>query len=76
MTRLVTDHSLAASAVFVPCLRDDCKGKHRMVLLCDAVIDLDGPAFRAYYHAECAPQGWPEACKVDGCTRSHSWTRG
>ena len=47
---IVRDQSYAAYAVKVQCLR--C-GK--MLSLADASIDLDGPAFEAYYHAACLP---------------------
>jgi hypothetical protein len=47
--RLTEDKNPGAYAVSVQCLR--C-GK--MLRLADARIDLDGPAFRAYYHEECA----------------------
>lgn len=53
MHRFVRDTNPGAYAVRVPCLT--CG---RMLLLADAVIDLDGPAFQAYYHdtAECRPR--------------------
>lgn len=56
--KLVRDHSAGAYAVSVPCIK--C-GK--MVRLSDAVIDRDGPAFKAYYHdtPECRPAGTPAA---------------
>lgn len=68
MTRLVVDHSAGARAVSVSCLKGD-----GMVKLADAVVDLDGPAFQAYYHAACAPAGdiTPNReCELAGCTRS------
>ena len=45
--RLAKDHSAGARAVSVPCIVDG-----RMVRLADAVSDLDGPAFKAYYEAQ------------------------
>lgn len=65
-SRLVTDHSLAAAAIRVPCLY--C-GK--MLLLAEAIVDLNGPAFRAYYHSDHAPLGDVASCNVDGCKRPH-----
>lgn len=66
--RLVTDHSLAAGAVSVQCLA--CGTTLR---LCDALIDREGSAFRAYYHRECLPADAPkpEPCNVNGCRRPH-----
>lgn len=64
--RLVQDHSLGAEAVRVPCIA--CG---HMLRLVDAIIDADGPAFRAYYHVDCAPAGVVAPCKVDGCRRAH-----
>lgn len=46
--RLVKDHSAGAYVVSVPCFK--CA---KMLSLSDAVMDLDGPAFQAYYHANC-----------------------
>jgi hypothetical protein len=43
--KLTRDHSDGALAVSVSCLT--CG---RMVRLADALVDLDGPAFEAYYH--------------------------
>lgn len=71
---LVYDHSHGAAAVSVPCYV--C---NKMVRLCDALIDREGPAFRAYYHRGCLPHGLklPEAtaCEKyrgsDGCYREH-----
>jgi hypothetical protein len=48
---LVRDTNLGAHNVSVPCLV--CG---RMLLLSDALIDRDGPAFRAYYHPACLPK--------------------
>lgn len=48
--RLITDRSPGAYAVRVPCLK--CGN---MVLLAHAFIDVDGPAFAAYYHPDCVP---------------------
>jgi hypothetical protein len=52
MKTFVRDTSFGAHAVSVVCLT--C-GK--LVRLCDALIDPNGPAFRAYYHdqPECRP---------------------
>lgn len=46
--KLAKDHSIGAHAVSVPCYK--CGS---MLRLSDAVMDLDGPAFEAYYHATC-----------------------
>ena len=63
------DHSHKAYAVAVPCLREDCQGPRRMVLLADAIIDTSGPAFRAYYHDGCAPPGATVLpCGEAGCS--------
>lgn len=62
--RLVTDHSLAAAAVSVPCIQ--CG---RMHVLAQSIIDRDGPAFRAYYCPTCAPQGKVSPCEIYGCAR-------
>ena len=62
----VHDHSFGAANVNVPCLA--CG---RMARLADALIDPAGPAFRAYYHDDCAPAGQVLACRVDGCRRDH-----
>lgn len=51
---LVADRNPGAYAVQVPCLA--CGA---LVLLADAQIDLDGPAYRAYYHQECVPTDAP-----------------
>ena len=48
--RLVRDHNPGAFNVRVPCLA--CGA---MLMLSDAAIDLDGPAYRAYYHDTCLP---------------------
>jgi hypothetical protein len=56
----VRDRSPGARAVKVPCLV--CG---RMVRLADALIDAHGPAFKAYYHEDCAP---PEATKQARCS--------
>lgn len=48
--RIVHDKSIGAHNVDVFCLA--CGKRMR---LCDASIDLDGPAFAAYYHAGCVP---------------------
>lgn len=63
---LTTDHSDGAYAVRVQCFA--CKA---MLLLADAIIDLDGPAFEAYYHRGCIPFGaeFPNSCKRPGCAR-------
>lgn len=50
MARIIRDLSPGAHAVSVPCLA--CG---RMLRLCDALIDADGPSFKAYYHTACAP---------------------
>ena len=56
MTRLVAFNwnckETTVSPVFVPCLA--CG---RMINETHhGVADLDGPAYRAYYHVECAPE--------------------
>lgn len=65
---LVHDHSAGAASVSVQCLA--CA---KMVRLADALIDPDGPAFRAYYHRRCAPEGATieTGCTHDGCSRTH-----
>lgn len=62
--RLVYDHSPGAQAVSVPCI-----GCGRMHRLADSTIDMHGPAFRAYYCAECKPEGCVAPCTRYGCTR-------
>lgn len=67
MARLVRDHSAGAYAVRVACLH--CGA---MLQLSDAVIDRDGPSFRAYYHDACYPTTQDlrvDSCNRDGCTR-------
>jgi hypothetical protein len=66
---LVNDHSPGAYTVSVPCLT--CG---RMVRLCDALIDPNGPAFKAYYHVECRPKHTqiPQTCNRNGCTRCNN----
>lgn len=68
MPLLVRDHSLGAYSVHVACLT--CGS---MLLLADAVIDREGPPFRAYYHdtPECRPAGPVENCGRNGCHRGH-----
>lgn len=47
---LIQDRNLGAFAVSVPC--HHCG---RMIgRLADAIIDTDGPPFKAYYHRSCA----------------------
>jgi hypothetical protein len=50
MAKLVRDRNPGAHEVRVLCLA--CG---HWLYLSEALIDLDGPAFEAYYHAECAP---------------------
>lgn len=52
MTTLRHDHSAGARAISVPCL--ECG---RMTRLTECVIDVDGPAFKAYYCREHRPAG-------------------
>lgn len=54
------DDSAGAHAVSVPCYV--CG---RMVRLCDALCDLDGPAFEAYYCPACVPAGEKVTERVD-----------
>jgi hypothetical protein len=65
--RLIQDHSFGAAAVSVPCFK--CG---RMVRMVDTLIDLDGPAFQAYYHKACAPVGPVAPCPIFGCQREHA----
>jgi hypothetical protein len=67
--RLVFDHNPGAYAVSVQCLA--CG---RMVRLCDALIDAEGPAFRAYYHRACLPTGTPlpTSCDKRDCAKEHA----
>lgn len=60
--RLVTDHSLGATACRVPCLVCGT-----MVPLVQAQIDLDGPEFKAYYHRGCLPNGQKPAGHNSEC---------
>jgi hypothetical protein len=64
--RLVHDHSIGASVVYVPCYV--CS---KILLLADAIIDADGPAFQAYYCRSCLPPTAkiPNTCNRDGCRR-------
>lgn len=62
--RLAQDHSPGAYAVSVPCMA--CGKMHR---LADSTMDLDGPAFRAYYCPDHAPKGEVAPCTRLGCTR-------
>jgi hypothetical protein len=70
--RLVYDHSPGARAVSVPCLACGV-----MVRLSDAIIDLEGPPYRAYYHVQCLPVGAPDRAPCsqqqtpDGCLLEH-----
>ena len=74
---LIRDTSYGAYAVKVPCLV--CG---EMLQLADALIDTDGPAFRAYYHEHCVPctcrpcsvcRGQYTICgECQMCTRCHS----
>ena len=50
MTRAYSDQSAGAHAVSVSCLK--CR---RRIQLSSAIVDLDGPAFEAYYCASCFP---------------------
>ncbi len=63
------DHSPGAYAVSVQCLTCGT-----MTLLASTLIDLDGPAFKAYYCEEHVPYGTrlPKSCNRAGCTRDHS----
>lgn len=66
---LTVDHSLAAGQVSVPCL--ECG---EMLPLAQAQIDLDGPAFKAYYHVSCLPDDAMLAqhtreCRANDCRR-------
>ncbi len=47
---LIVDHSIAAGNVRVPCYQ--CS---KMLPLSEALIDLAGPPFQAYYHLTCLP---------------------
>lgn len=53
MSRFIRDHSHTNVGVY--CLA--C-GKH--VWLHDAIVDIEGPAFKAYYHQGCVPKTTPE----------------
>lgn len=70
--KLVRDHSAGARAVYVRCLH--CG---QSVRLADAVVDTEGPAFEAYYHERCLPEGHPvvRQCSTFGCTRSECQVR-
>lgn len=62
---LVTDpHGHANDTTSVPCLR--CR---QLVRLSEAVIDLDGPPFEAYYHTPCAPGTGPYPIITEDPTR-------
>ena len=64
MGKLVQDHSDGAYAVSIVCF--ECG---RSLRLADAIIDSEGPAFRAYYCADCVPAGPVNRCNRPGCTR-------
>lgn len=69
MAKLVRDHSAGARAVDVFCFVPHGDGKRR-VRLSETVIDLDGPAFEAYYCPDHAPEGSDRAvCPDDYCVR-------
>ena len=46
--RYATDSSFGSDTLRVQCL-----GCAKMLRLCDAIIDREGPAFKAYYHLAC-----------------------
>lgn len=56
------DYSNAAYAVCVQCFK--C---NKMYPLAHMVMDLDGPAFKAYYCKACKPGDAPK-CSRSGCT--------
>jgi hypothetical protein len=65
--KLIKDHSDGAYAVSVPCLA--C-GK--VLRLAEVLIDIEGPALKAYYHLACLPAGtkMPEGkCNRSWCAR-------
>ena len=62
MARYTVDHSAGAHAVWVPC--SVCG---RVLRLSDSLIDVDGPAFQAHYHRECAPSGTSPEEHGSGC---------
>ena len=68
---LCYDHSHGAANVRVHCLNCD-----RGVWMADAIIDLDGPQFQAYYCRPCLAtkllqDALPETCAHEGCLRKH-----
>lgn len=50
-----------------------CLTCKRSLRLSDAVIDIDGPPFHAYYHPRCTPADvpMPEKCLTPHCGRAH-----
>lgn len=60
---LVRDKSRDNDLIRVLCFRHDCPQPNRLIRLSDAWVDLDGPAFRAYYHAQCVPCPAPKKGK-------------
>lgn len=72
--KLAIDHSDGAYAVSVPCYV--CSSMHQ---LSDSVMDLDGPAFKAYYCRSCLPErmkGHKLRCTRHGCTHCPTYTGG
>jgi len=64
---LKRDHSPGAYNVRVQCL--EC---YKLHTLADSIVDMDGPAFRAYYCSDCASiYGCFKIarCDRDGCRR-------
>lgn len=68
---IVTDKSPGAYAVMVQCLK--C---YTMLRLADALIDTDGPAFKAYYHPDCLHPKHSEDCQTCNDTMYKHLTKG
>ena len=64
--KLIRDHSPGAYAITVYCIKCQERGK-----LSEMLVDTEGPAFKAYYHAWCLPEGTdlPTTCNRYGCAR-------
>lgn len=77
--RLIKDTSPGARAVYVSCIREECR---KSIRLSDAVADIDGPAFLAYYCPSCAAGigadvlGSRRECIAPGCHGLVPWDQG
>lgn len=63
---LMHDTSAVAQVATVGCWK--CS---KSMLMSEAIIDTSGPAYQAYYCAQCAPGPWPVVCDDLHCTMEH-----